>query len=94
MSWPSAGLRAELRINGSGSNGNGYILELQAEKLARAVWIDFGNEDAEISDNALTLLPGEKRSLHIASKTSLATLRKSLSVRSLADVANVFSNHR
>jgi beta-mannosidase len=48
------------------------------------VWIDFGDTDAEVSDNALTLLPGESISLRVSSKAGLAALRKSLRIRSIA----------
>jgi len=79
MRWPASGLHAELRPDGAG-----YWLELKAANLARAVWIDFGDTDAEVSDNALTLLPGESISLRVSSKAGLAALRKSLRIRSIA----------
>ncbi|WP_083940911.1 beta-mannosidase [Pseudoduganella violaceinigra] len=79
MGWPDPGLKADLR-----RDGTGYVLELHAAKLARAVWIDFGGEDAEVSDNAMTLLPGEKVILRVSSKASLARLRNSLRLQSLA----------
>jgi beta-mannosidase len=81
MRWPDAGLHADLR-----RDGQGYLLELRADRLARAVWIDFGDLDAEPADNALTLLPGESLTMRVASKSSLAALRKSLRVQSVADV--------
>jgi beta-mannosidase len=81
MAWPDPGLRAQLR-----PDGDGFALELHAEKFARAVWIDAGDLDAEFSDNALTLLPGESLSLRVSSKADLTALRKSLRVKSLADV--------
>ncbi|CAH0210850.1 Exo-beta-D-glucosaminidase [Massilia sp. Bi118] len=81
MRWPEAGLHADLR-----RDGQGYLLDLRADRLARAVWIDFGNLDAEPADNALTLLPGESLTMRVASKASLEALRKSLRVRSLAEV--------
>jgi beta-mannosidase len=81
MAWPAPGLRAELR-----PDGDGYALDLHAAGLARAVWVDFGDADAVLSDNALTLLPDESVSLHVTSTAGLAALRKSLHVRSLADV--------
>jgi beta-mannosidase len=62
--------------------GNGYALELQATRFARAVWIDAG--DADVSDNAFTLLPGESVTVHVSSKDSLARLRSLLRVRSVA----------
>jgi beta-mannosidase len=81
MRWLEPGLHAEVR-----GDGEGYALDLHAVRLARAVWIDFGDTDADVADNALTLLPGESLSLHVSSKAGLAALRKSLRVRSLADV--------
>ena len=78
--WPDPGIQAELR-----RDGDGYVLDLRARKLARALWIDFGDLDAEPSDNALTLLPGESISLHVTSAASLDALRKSLRLRTLAD---------
>jgi beta-mannosidase len=66
------------------ADGAGYRLELKARNLARAVWIDFGDTDAEVSDNAMTLLPGESVSLHVSSKAGLARLRKSLRLLSVA----------
>lgn len=85
MRWPDPGVNAELR-----QDGTGFVIELRAAKLARAVWIDFGDVDAEIADNAMTLLPGESMTLHIASKANLATLRKSLRLRSLAGEVHVY----
>jgi beta-mannosidase len=81
IAWPSPGLRAELR-----PDGDGYTLDLHAQHLVRALWIDFGDLDAELSDNALTLLPGESVSLHVKSGAELSRLRDKLRLRSLADV--------
>lgn len=81
MAWADPGLRADLR-----RDGNGYALDLQATKLARAVWVDFGNLDAELSDNALTLLPGETVTLRVQSAASLDDLRAALNMRTVADV--------
>jgi beta-mannosidase len=80
MPWPEPGLRAELR-----RDGTGYALDLQADKLARAVWIDTGDVDAGLSDNALTLLPGESVRLRVSSQAGFEALRKALRVRSLAE---------
>ena len=52
MPWPDPGLQAQWR-----RDGHGYALELHAAKFARAVWLDTGELDADLSDNALTLLP-------------------------------------
>ena len=83
MAWSAPGLRAEMRRAGAD-----YVLELHAAKLARGLWIDFGDIDAEVSDNALTLLPGEGVRLRVSSKASLAALRKSLRLRSVGDMVD------
>jgi beta-mannosidase len=79
MHWPDPGLRADLR-----RDGKGYVLELRAAKFARAVWVDTGDADAVLADNAMTLLPGESVSLRLSSTAGLESLRRSLYVRSLA----------
>ncbi|MFT3763212.1 MAG: glycoside hydrolase family 2 TIM barrel-domain containing protein [Pseudoxanthomonas sp.] len=80
IAWPDPGLSAEFR-----RDGDGFVLDLHTRRLARALWIDFGEIDAELSDNALTLLPGESVSLRISSNAGLDALRGTLRVRSLAD---------
>ena len=82
LRWPEAGLRAALR-----ADGKGYVLELRAAALARGVWVDFGDLDAEVSDNALTLLPGESLTLRVRSRAGLAALRKALQLRSVSAVS-------
>jgi len=84
MRWPDPALRTELRADPRGAT-HGYTLTLQATRLARAVWVDFGTVDAELSDNALVLLPGESISLRVISPASLPALRKVLRVYSLHD---------
>ncbi|MGB9110409.1 MAG: glycoside hydrolase family 2 protein, partial [Telluria sp.] len=88
IAWPAPELDADLR-----RDGDGYVLELQTPALARGVWIDFGDADAELSDNALTLLPGEPVSVRVASKAGLAALRAGLRVRTVAGVP-VFTKTR
>ena len=79
MAWPDPGLHTDVRRAGAGA---GYALELQATRFAREVWIEAG--DADVSDNAFTLLPGESVTVHVSSKDSLAKLRSLLRVRSVA----------
>lgn len=74
LRWPEPGIQATLQRTGTGV----YRLDLRAAALARAVWIDFGALDAELSDNALTLLPGEAVSLRVSSRADLALLRQAL----------------
>lgn len=78
LAWPDPKLRADLR-----REGTGYRLRLRATALARAVWIDFGDIDASLDDNALTLLPGETVEIAVASTADLERLRGALSLRSL-----------
>lgn len=70
-------LRTELK-----PDGGGYALTLHSTSLARGVWVDFGALDADVSDNALTLLPDETVTLHVRSAAALADLRRALTVRS------------
>ncbi|HJR73418.1 MAG TPA: glycoside hydrolase family 2 protein [Luteimonas sp.] len=58
-----------------------YRIDVSAKSFARALWLDFGDVDAEISDNALDLLPGETVSLAVNSQTSLADLERNLKLR-------------
>ena len=63
----------------------GYIVRISSSTLARDVAMSFGDLDAEPSDNYFDLLPGETVSVHIVSKSSLASLKASMRVMSLAD---------
>jgi len=63
-----------------------YRLHLSAPQLARAVWIDFGELDASVSDNAFDLLPGESIIVDVHSDIGADDLRAALHVTTLADV--------
>ncbi|ALN80930.1 glycosyl hydrolases family 2, sugar binding domain protein [Lysobacter antibioticus] len=78
LAWQDPELHGELR-----RDGDGYRLQLKASKLARAVWIDFGDHDVELADNALTLLPGESVEIGLKSKAGLDSLQRALNLRSL-----------
>lgn len=80
VAWRDAGLHAVVR-----SSGDGYEIDIAAASLARGVWLDFGDVHAEPSDNALTLLPGERITLKVASTANESVLRAALHVRSLHD---------
>ncbi|WP_313170019.1 beta-mannosidase [Massilia oculi] len=80
IAWRGADLRTELR-----RDGDGYVVEIEAARLARAVWIDVGALDAELSDNALTVLPGERVQVRMRSAANEDALRAALNLRSLAD---------
>ena len=81
IAWADPAIRAELC-----EEGDSYALALTTQQVARAVWLDFGDLDAGLSDNALTLLPGETITLRVSAKAGVDELRKALSLRSLADV--------
>ncbi|MFT4257064.1 MAG: glycoside hydrolase family 2 TIM barrel-domain containing protein [Pseudoxanthomonas sp.] len=80
IAWPAPEVDAQLR-----RDGDGLVLDLHAKRMTRALWIDFGAIDADLSDNALTLLPGERVSLRVTSDADLPRLRDALTLRSLAD---------
>lgn len=81
IAWPTPHIRAQLHRGDQGSS-----LELATDAVARAVWIDFGQIDAELADNAMTLLPGERVALRVTSSADADALRDALRIRSLADV--------
>lgn len=62
---------------------DGYAVTVKAAKLARAVWLGFGDLDATLSDNAFDLPPGETVTIQVASKAPLAKLQRALTLRSL-----------
>jgi len=76
LALPDPGLHAEL-------SADGRSLAVSARHLAREVWVDFGDLDARLSDNAFDLLPGESVTLHVDSAADAAALRRALTVRSL-----------
>jgi beta-mannosidase len=60
----------------------GYALTVSARALARGVWIDFGDLDVALSDNAFDLAAGDSVTISVTSTASLAALQSALSVRS------------
>ena len=88
LAWRDPELKAQLR-----RDGDGYVLTLRAQHFARAVWIDFGALDAELSDNALSVLPGEAVTLHVSSAAGLAPLQQALGLRSLATPRLTVTSH-
>lgn len=81
LKLPVPQIRAQLR-----PGRHGYALSLATDKLAREVWVSFGDLDARLSDNAFDLLPGQHVVLQVRSKASLAALRAALKVQDLAGV--------
>ncbi|MBB6251161.1 beta-mannosidase [Nitrospirillum iridis] len=80
LALPDPGITAEVS-----PSAGGYVLTLKAGKLARGVWVEFGEQDATLSDNAFDLLPGQSVVIAVRSAADIATLRRTLVVRSLAN---------
>lgn len=64
---------------------DGRVLRVSAKRLARAVWVDLGSIDAQLSENAFDLLPGEHVDIAVNSKADLASLQAALKLTSLVD---------
>jgi len=80
LALPQPELSTSLR-----DSGHGLVLTVSAKRLARAVWIDTGDLDVRLSNNAFDLLPGERVDVAIDGHVDADTLRHALSVRSLID---------
>ncbi|WP_342658293.1 glycoside hydrolase family 2 protein [Sphingomonas sp. NY01] len=76
IAWPDPGLSVRWQ---------GREVTITATNLARAVMLDFGAVAAQPSDDGFDLLPGESRTLTVASDASPATLKKALTLRTLGN---------
>ncbi len=65
--------------------GDDYTVTLQSSKLARNVFISFGDLDIQSSDNYFDLLPGEQTTIHLKSSAGQEQLRVALKVMSLTE---------
>ncbi len=66
--------------------GDGSVLELRSEQLARGVWIAFDGFDAVLDDNALDLVPGEPVRIRVKADRDARALADALRLRSVVDV--------
>jgi beta-mannosidase len=89
LALPVPAIQAEL----SGSAG-AYTLRLQSPVLARHVYVSFGDNEVEVSDNYFDLLPGEAVTLQLKSKADLHQLRRALKVRNITDAFPVDSERQ
>lgn len=80
LALPSPHIRTQLA-----KTGDGYTLTLESDKLAREVWVSFGDIDAGVSDNAFDILPGRQVTLSVRSRATLNALRKALAIEDVAD---------
>jgi len=79
LEWPEPGFQVELI-----DIGDIRCLLISVKRLARGVWIEFEGHDVSLSDNALTLIPGEVCRIDLQSHLDAAQLLASLRLRSLA----------
>jgi len=79
--------RSDIRVRWQRAGSGRYHLRLSSPRFARALWVEFGDPDtdieAQLSDNAFDLLPGEIMTLTVESSADLETLRAALHVRTL-----------
>jgi beta-mannosidase len=68
-----------------GKSGGDYTITLQSSKLARGVYISFGDLDVETSDNYFDLLPGEPASITVKSAATVDQLNGALKIMSLTE---------
>jgi beta-mannosidase len=62
-----------------------YTITLQSPKLARSVYLSFGDLDVHVSDNYFDLLPGESATITIKSPATLDQIKSGLKIVSLTD---------
>jgi beta-mannosidase len=77
--------KIETTINETGGD---YTITIQSTKLARSVYLSFGDLDVNISDNYFDLLPGEPVTLTLKSSATLDQVRGAMKVISLTEAFN------
>jgi beta-mannosidase len=77
---PPAPLKTELT-----KTSGGYKVRVTSPVLARDVYINFGELDADVSDNYFDLLPGQSAEVTIKTNVAEDALRGAMKVISLVD---------
>lgn len=77
--------KIETTINQTGSD---TTITLQSSKLARGVYLSFGDLAVQTSDNYFDLLPGEPVTLRLSSKVALDQMKSAMKVMSLTEAYN------
>jgi beta-mannosidase len=67
------------------ADGTSYRLRLTSKPLARSVYVAFGDNEVQLSDNYFDLIPGQPVDIVVHSQASADQLRQTLKVFSLAD---------
>jgi beta-mannosidase len=68
--------------------GEDYTVALQSSKLARNVYLSFGDLDVQSSDNYFDLLPAEAVAIRLKSSATLEQLKAALKTTSLTEAYN------
>jgi beta-mannosidase len=66
-------------------DGDGLVINLRTNMLARSVRLVSADASAVFEDNYFDLLPGETRSIHVKTNVAPEDFHRTLDVRSLAD---------
>jgi beta-mannosidase len=75
---------AQIETNLSAAD-SGYKLSLSAKVLARSVYVTFGNNEVQLSDNYFDLIPNQPVEITIQTKAGLDQLKQARKVISLVD---------
>ena len=65
--------------------GDDYTVTVQASKLARNVFLSFGDLNVETADNYFDLLPGDPVTIHLKSSATLDQIKSALKTMSLTE---------
>jgi beta-mannosidase len=71
-----------------GGNGGDYAVTLKSAKLARSVYLSFGDLDIQTSDNYFDLLPSEPVTVRLKSSATPQQVKAALRVMSLTEAFN------
>jgi beta-mannosidase len=66
-------------------DGKDFVVTLSSTKLARSVYLSFGDLDVRTSDNYFDLLPSEPVTIRLTASASLQQLQTELKIMSLTD---------
>jgi beta-mannosidase len=70
-------------------SGGDFTITLQSQKLARSVYLSFGDLDVQSSDNYFDLLPGEAVTIRLKSSATPEQVRGAMRVTSLTEAFNL-----
>jgi beta-mannosidase len=69
-------------------SGEDYTITLQSQKLARNVYLSFGDMDVQSSDNYFDLLPGDAVTLRLRSSATAEQVKGAMKITSLTEAFN------